>query len=474
MRTRHRPGTPIRTAQGIDRLVRNVETGRFERSLSGADRGRGAGDGGGDLLRARQGQLRQQDDVAAGRARPGRRGRRSRRRSSASGWPRPRCRSPRRRSSPTALQGTYLHARGIAQKPGGWSNARYNMEMGPPLLAPLLVTMVGGMGLLAAVLRRETVTPARRDRRHAGGRGRFPGFDVLGAGPTLGPGRPRGVVLRAARTAAATARSSPRPRRPSRAALVDQLLDQRDEPRVPVLRDDRRPAGRGADRRLALRRHARGRRRPGATRWPTSTPTRAAAVRRRLRRPAPAASRPRSSRPSRTSAATTGTACRRRTCGACGPGTPAPRSTPIPGPGTRSASPARPTRAATRTSASTRASRARSATRRPVPRPGPAERPDGRTSAVRDAQRVGLAAAQRRHPHQPPAAPGHAPVRRRRRGRPRHRRLRRGRRRCCCSGWPAPAGGSSALDAGPVLGPGHATGSATRPARTTCTGPSRG
>jgi len=53
------------------------------------------------------------------------------------------------------LQGTYLHARGIAQKPGGWSNARYNMEMGPPLLAPLLVTMVGGMGLLASVLRRE-------------------------------------------------------------------------------------------------------------------------------------------------------------------------------------------------------------------------------------------------------------------------------------------------------------------------------
>jgi hypothetical protein len=53
------------------------------------------------------------------------------------------------------LQGTYLHARGIAQKPGGWRNARYNLEMGPPLLAPLLVTMVGGMGLLAAVLRRE-------------------------------------------------------------------------------------------------------------------------------------------------------------------------------------------------------------------------------------------------------------------------------------------------------------------------------
>ena len=52
------------------------------------------------------------------------------------------------------LQGTYLHARGVSQKPGGWRNARYNLEMGPPLLAPLLMTMVGGMGLLAAVLRR--------------------------------------------------------------------------------------------------------------------------------------------------------------------------------------------------------------------------------------------------------------------------------------------------------------------------------
>jgi hypothetical protein len=54
------------------------------------------------------------------------------------------------------LQGTFLHAKGISQKPGGWRNFRYNMEMGPPLMAPLLVTMVGGMGLLAAILRRES------------------------------------------------------------------------------------------------------------------------------------------------------------------------------------------------------------------------------------------------------------------------------------------------------------------------------
>jgi hypothetical protein len=53
------------------------------------------------------------------------------------------------------LQGTYLHVRGIAQRPGGWGFARYNAEMGPPLFAPLLVCLVGGMGLLAALLRRE-------------------------------------------------------------------------------------------------------------------------------------------------------------------------------------------------------------------------------------------------------------------------------------------------------------------------------
>jgi hypothetical protein len=53
------------------------------------------------------------------------------------------------------LQGTFLHIRGVAQKPGGWKLAGYNMEMGPPVFAPLLASLVGGMGLLAAFLRRE-------------------------------------------------------------------------------------------------------------------------------------------------------------------------------------------------------------------------------------------------------------------------------------------------------------------------------
>lgn len=55
------------------------------------------------------------------------------------------------------LQGTYLHWRGIAQKPGGLQRSMrlYNAEMGPPMFAPLLASLVGGMGILAAILRRE-------------------------------------------------------------------------------------------------------------------------------------------------------------------------------------------------------------------------------------------------------------------------------------------------------------------------------
>lgn len=54
-----------------------------------------------------------------------------------------------------SLQGQYLHLRGVAQRPGGFRAARYNMEMGPPAFAPLLLGLVGGMGVLASILRRE-------------------------------------------------------------------------------------------------------------------------------------------------------------------------------------------------------------------------------------------------------------------------------------------------------------------------------
>jgi hypothetical protein len=54
------------------------------------------------------------------------------------------------------IQGTYLHVRGIGRKPGGWHNALYNVVMGPPIFAPMSYAAVGAMGILAAILRRES------------------------------------------------------------------------------------------------------------------------------------------------------------------------------------------------------------------------------------------------------------------------------------------------------------------------------
>ncbi|HEY3895505.1 MAG TPA: hypothetical protein VGL88_09075, partial [Pseudonocardiaceae bacterium] len=53
------------------------------------------------------------------------------------------------------LLGEYFHARGVSRKPGGWKGYSYNLPMGPPISAPGMMAMVGGMGLLAALLRRE-------------------------------------------------------------------------------------------------------------------------------------------------------------------------------------------------------------------------------------------------------------------------------------------------------------------------------
>jgi len=142
------------TRQGIDHLVRNVEHGRFERSLSALTAA-------GALVTAAEIYL-EHDRASFGNklmwlpvllgpvgAAAGVAGVFSRRMAKT--------------ALPIAstaivvngLQGTYLHIRGIAQRPGGWRMARYNVEMGPPLFAPLLMTMVGGMGVLAAILRRE-------------------------------------------------------------------------------------------------------------------------------------------------------------------------------------------------------------------------------------------------------------------------------------------------------------------------------
>jgi hypothetical protein len=51
--------------------------------------------------------------------------------------------------------GVFFHLRGAYRKPGGFKEATYNLVMGPPALAPGALTMVGGIGLAAAVARRE-------------------------------------------------------------------------------------------------------------------------------------------------------------------------------------------------------------------------------------------------------------------------------------------------------------------------------
>lgn len=53
------------------------------------------------------------------------------------------------------VAGVYFHLRGIARKPGGFREATYNLVMGPPALAPGSLAMIGGLGLLASVMRRE-------------------------------------------------------------------------------------------------------------------------------------------------------------------------------------------------------------------------------------------------------------------------------------------------------------------------------
>ncbi|HLI56802.1 MAG TPA: hypothetical protein VKY26_07160 [Actinomycetota bacterium] len=139
---------------GIDRLLRNIETGRFERMLSGLTAGAALVNGLEIFLEHDRASFGNRwmwapialtpPMIAAGVV--------------GVAW---------RRAAKTVLpivsafvlangiQGTYLHARGILRRPGGLSEAVYNVETGPPPFAPLLMGMVGGMGLLAAILRRE-------------------------------------------------------------------------------------------------------------------------------------------------------------------------------------------------------------------------------------------------------------------------------------------------------------------------------
>jgi hypothetical protein len=51
--------------------------------------------------------------------------------------------------------GFYYHARGVLRRPGGRKHLLYNIMYGPPVLAPLLFSACGMLGLLASLFRRE-------------------------------------------------------------------------------------------------------------------------------------------------------------------------------------------------------------------------------------------------------------------------------------------------------------------------------
>jgi hypothetical protein len=51
--------------------------------------------------------------------------------------------------------GVVTHLRGVQKRPGGFGEPTYNLVMGPPLLAPGSLCLVGALGLLAAVVKRE-------------------------------------------------------------------------------------------------------------------------------------------------------------------------------------------------------------------------------------------------------------------------------------------------------------------------------
>ena len=53
------------------------------------------------------------------------------------------------------IVGLITHLQGIPKKPGGFSEPTYNLVMGPPLLAPGALLLVGAFGLVAPLFARE-------------------------------------------------------------------------------------------------------------------------------------------------------------------------------------------------------------------------------------------------------------------------------------------------------------------------------
>src|SRR5581483_299555 len=60
--------------------------------------------------------------------------------------------------------GVITHLRGVQKRPGGLREPTYNLVMGPPLLAPGSLCLVGALGMLAAIVKREMLCCRARRR----------------------------------------------------------------------------------------------------------------------------------------------------------------------------------------------------------------------------------------------------------------------------------------------------------------------
>ena len=144
-----------------DRWWRNLRAGRMQQTLAARDRARAPPLGVEIYLEHYKGPSA---TSGCGRRSPdaGARGRRARRRSVPSGR--------RGRALPAlsalyavdGLIGVVTHVRGVAPQARRLLRAAYNLVMGPPLLAPGSLALVGGIGLLAAADRRASADDGAR------------------------------------------------------------------------------------------------------------------------------------------------------------------------------------------------------------------------------------------------------------------------------------------------------------------------
>ena len=174
-----------RAAQGIDWLVRNVETGHFERSLS-ALTAIGALVTAAEIYFEHDSALfLEQDDVGAGGFGPV---------GAAAGVAGFFSRRMAKTALPLAsfaivangLQGTYLHARGIGQKPGGWSTLVTTWRWGRRCLASARDDGWRHGPACSGTPARKSEPEARRVSSPIH-QSVFRDFDVLGQGQALGP-----------------------------------------------------------------------------------------------------------------------------------------------------------------------------------------------------------------------------------------------------------------------------------------------